>query len=680
VRDANANGIGDVVDIMTTAADADCLLYLPLVVANWRRPWPTATPTASATATASPTRTPTVTPTLPFSPTPTPPFSPTPTLTPAGPPYPRLGLLTWYVPRSFAATLDDKTDGQVTISDPNRTALLDFMAAHQLMLVTGGSYLGDSARADRNRLAQAKASAGFRLLGIWGSSGTEPYHTTFTNTGQSSPWPFVPEWFVQELVHDLPAAVSTNDTWLPIDSRDLDAYCLSRDTGYDNDQVIIMDANPAKREAVVLKCSTWDHASTTIHLTTSEELRSGYDFGAFKYDHAAGTPVRLDLWHSWGNWFGYNMTDDSPTYQGRRWNEYRPQIIYNQFKQVRDSQDELVFDGVLLDTFNQEWFGPYSSAEAVVKRLDLDADGVSDWQEQRAGAPGHDPTGCFPDYWSGQPNWDNCAWAAGHTVFARNLRNLWDADPELNPDHALLMQHEFGENAAYLNGQSFENIPYLELAADMNANRWQTAFEHYQYWEQNGRPPQVIFIFTNCQYPLGTPDFYAQMRLAFAFTLMGSGHFMHSPYYPDLPAYNGDALWWFDEYAVDGQGRAIDVYAIPAPHPLVNIRTDLLEQMQFAVAVRPGLGYLGYPVTEAITLTEGIYRRDFERGIVLGNFSPVTITLTLEKPYRKILGIQDPQTNDGSLIMTVTLPAKDALILLDPVKVDLSGFRKPDRS
>jgi hypothetical protein len=141
---------------------------------------------------------------------------------------------------------------------------------------------------------------------------------------------------------------------------------------------------------------------------------------------------------------------------------------------------------------------------------------------------------------------------------------------------------------------------------------------------------------------------------------------MHSPYYPDLPAYNGDALWWFDEYAVDGQGRAIDVYATPAPHPLVNIRTDLLEQMQFAAAVRPGLGYLGYPVTGAITLTEGVYRRDFERGIVLGNFSPLTVTLTLEKPYRKIQGIQDPQTNDGTLATSVTLPAHDGLILLDP--------------
>jgi len=117
---------------------------------------------------------------------------------------------------------------------------------------------------------------------------------------------------------------------------------------------------------------------------------------------------------------------------------------------------------------------------------------------------------------------------------------------------------------------------------------------------------------------------------------------------------------------VDGQGRAIDVYASPPPHPLVNIRTDLLEQGQFAATVGPGLGYLGYPVTEAITLTAGVYRRDFARGIVLANFSPVTVTLTLERPYRKIQGIQDPQTNDGSLVNAVTLPARDAIILLDP--------------
>ncbi|MFQ5594736.1 MAG: hypothetical protein ACE5HA_11375, partial [Anaerolineae bacterium] len=40
VGDVNANGIGDVVDIQTTAADLTCHVYLPLVAAQWRQPWP----------------------------------------------------------------------------------------------------------------------------------------------------------------------------------------------------------------------------------------------------------------------------------------------------------------------------------------------------------------------------------------------------------------------------------------------------------------------------------------------------------------------------------------------------------------------------------------------------------------------------------------------------------------
>jgi len=41
VQDVNRNGVGDVVDIQATAADLNCRVHLPIVVANWRRPWPT---------------------------------------------------------------------------------------------------------------------------------------------------------------------------------------------------------------------------------------------------------------------------------------------------------------------------------------------------------------------------------------------------------------------------------------------------------------------------------------------------------------------------------------------------------------------------------------------------------------------------------------------------------------
>jgi len=581
------------------------------------------------------------------------------------PPYPRLGIMTWYTPRGFADGLRSKTDSLVTINDPNKTALLDFLSAHQYVQVRAGAYQGNSPQvvADRDRLAQTKATAGFLLLGIWASSGNEPDNCSFDDKGPYSPLPFVPEWFVQEVVRPLRTAVDSGGTVLPIDSLDLDAYCLWRDTGYENDQVIIMDPDPAKREAVILKCSTWDRSSDSIHLTTIPDLRSPYDFGSFKYNHARGTPVRLNVWHDWGNWWGYNMTDVGPTFRGMRWNEYRPRIIHYEFKQIRDSLGQLLFDGVLLDTFNQLWFTQYSSNPVIVKRLDLDADSIPDWQEQNSGV--HDPTGCYPDYWSGQPNWDNCVWASGHTTFTQKLRALWDGDNELRDNHNILMQHEFGKNADYMNGQSFEGIPNLELSPDIYADHWQTAFEHYQYWEKYGQSPRICFIFTNCSNPPDSPDSYKQMRLALSFTLMDSGYFWHSPYCPGI-GFNGDALWWFDEYAVDSSGQAIDVYARPAPHPLVNIRTDLLEQGQFAATVRPGLGYLGYPVTARDSIGIGVYRRDFQRGIVLANFSRNSVTLSLERAYRKIKGIQAPNINDGSLATSVTLPAKDAIILLNP--------------
>ncbi|MFQ5594734.1 MAG: alpha/beta hydrolase fold domain-containing protein [Anaerolineae bacterium] len=44
VGDVNSNGVGDVVDIMITASDLPCHVYLPVVAANWRQPWPPAPP------------------------------------------------------------------------------------------------------------------------------------------------------------------------------------------------------------------------------------------------------------------------------------------------------------------------------------------------------------------------------------------------------------------------------------------------------------------------------------------------------------------------------------------------------------------------------------------------------------------------------------------------------------
>jgi hypothetical protein len=67
---------------------------------------------------------------------------------------------------------------------------------------------------------------------------------------------------------------------------------------------------------------------------------------------------------------------------------------------------------------------------------------------------------------------------------------------------------------------------------------------------------------------------------------------------------------------------------------------------------------------------KGVWRRDFDNGIVLVNpkgNGPQTVTL--ESPYIKIKGSQDPVTNNGQTVTTVTLKDRDGIILLRPAPV-----------
>ena len=58
-----------------------------------------------------------------------------------------------------------------------------------------------------------------------------------------------------------------------------------------------------------------------------------------------------------------------------------------------------------------------------------------------------------------------------------------------------------------------------------------------------------------------------------------------------------------------------------------------------------------------------VYRREFERGVVLVNPTADPAEVLLDQPCRRILGTVDP-ANDGSLLTTATVPGWDALFLL----------------
>jgi hypothetical protein len=91
-----------------------------------------------------------------------------------------------------------------------------------------------------------------------------------------------------------------------------------------------------------------------------------------------------------------------------------------------------------------------------------------------------------------------------------------------------------------------------------------------------------------------------------------------------------------------------------------------------------GRGYLGRPMTSDPapdqvaapyvvgigTIAPGVVRRDFEHGIVLNNAGTEPATVDLRRNFRKLRGTQDPGTNDGSTVTSVTIPGRDGLILL----------------
>ncbi len=75
--------------------------------------------------------------------------------------------------------------------------------------------------------------------------------------------------------------------------------------------------------------------------------------------------------------------------------------------------------------------------------------------------------------------------------------------------------------------------------------------------------------------------------------------------------------------------------------------------------------------------TQHLYRRDFENGIILLNPSLEILTTSLERPFRRILGVVDPVHNNGTTAATFTLRPSDAIFLLkfeQEIKVDVPGI------
>ncbi|MCX6779061.1 MAG: putative glycoside hydrolase [Candidatus Magasanikbacteria bacterium] len=205
--------------------------------------------------------------------------------------------------------------------------------------------------------------------------------------------------------------------------------------------------------------------------------------------------------------------------------------------------------------------------------------------------------------------------------YKRGLDNVFNNLRNLTQNKYILMGND-GDIFTSLNGMMFENFPY--------ARGWSKMLQDYNIYPTKATAPSFSLFNANTN-NAGGKDSYQTMRYGLTSALLGNGYYSF-----DLGDKDHGQTWWYDEY---------------------NIK--LGESTGAATYVRTGQ-------TNNYNL-KGLWRRDYQNGVVLVNSGNNNETVELGAEFEKIKGSQDAPTNDGTIISSVTIPPQDGIILLRPV-------------
>ena len=166
---------------------------------------------------------------------------------------------------------------------------------------------------------------------------------------------------------------------------------------------------------------------------------------------------------------------------------------------------------------------------------------------------------------------------------------------------------------------------------------WTEVLNNYFFILNNGQAPKTSILNCNTE-NTGRQDDYAKMRFCLTSALLGDGYFSFD--YGDQ-AHN--QTWWYDEYDI-----------------------SLGKPLNSAYNV----------LTGSTKVAAGVWRRDFQNGIVLVNSGDTAKTVNLGDEFEKIHGSQDKATNSGAVVKSVYLSPKDGIVLLRRAEVaTVSNFQ-----
>lgn len=207
----------------------------------------------------------------------------------------------------------------------------------------------------------------------------------------------------------------------------------------------------------------------------------------------------------------------------------------------------------------------------------------------------------------------NALWQTYYADFFRQLRARLGSQ-------AILLGNGDGAYQAFLNGRMFEGFP------EFWEGGWTGSIKKYQETETNGFLPRINIINSDTSNTGNRENNFQSMRFGLTSTLLFNGFFSF-----DYGTNLREQFWWYDEY--------------------------------YAKLGRP-LGPAKNTLSADQEIKAGVWRRDFQHGLILVNSTAQPEIVALGEKYQKLLGSQDIFTNTGAIIDTIALPAQDGIILM----------------
>ncbi len=202
-------------------------------------------------------------------------------------------------------------------------------------------------------------------------------------------------------------------------------------------------------------------------------------------------------------------------------------------------------------------------------------------------------------------------------AYRRGNARGWEHIRKVQPGALLIGNADDLSSPEYwgkLNGAFMEAVMGKSWSMESWAG-WDKVMERYRLTMRDVVAPKLVGFNV-----VGRADDYRLMRYGLASCLMDDGYFAYST----LENQFGTAPW-FDEFDAD-LGQPID------PAQVAPWRDE-------------------------------VYRRRFERGMVLLNPTKAAVSVDVPPGYRRLLGKQEPTLNTGLAVSRLTIGAKDGVIL-----------------